>query len=44
MRLFRNLGVGLQDSLCDVALFMPFGYYASASSLGRLDLAKKSRS
>ena len=30
--------------LCGVALFMPFGYYASAACLVRLDLAKKSSS
>ena len=42
--LFRDLGVRLRDSLCDVALFMPYGYYASASSLAFLDLAKNRRS
>jgi hypothetical protein len=28
--------------LCDVALFIPCGYHASASSLGHLDLVAKS--
>ena len=42
--LFRNLGVGLRDSLCCIALFTPCGCYASASSLVRLDLAKNCRS
>jgi hypothetical protein len=42
-RLFRNLGVGLRNPLCGVALFMPIGYYASAEFLDRLDLAKNPR-
>jgi predicted small lipoprotein YifL len=40
----RNLGVAPRDSLCGMALFMPCGYHASASSLGRLDLAQNPRS
>ncbi len=35
MALFRNLGVNLQDCLCDVPM------YVSAQSLDFLDLAKK---
>lgn len=31
--LFRNLCVNLQNALCDVALFMPIGYHASAEFL-----------
>jgi hypothetical protein len=40
MPLFRHLGVSLRSPLCGVALFMPFGYYASAGMLGFLDLTK----
>jgi hypothetical protein len=43
-RLLRNICVSHRDSLCGVALFMPFGYHASVSSLDSLDLAQKSRS
>jgi hypothetical protein len=42
MRIVRNLGVSLHDRLCDVALFMPSGYYVSAQSLDSLDLANTS--
>jgi hypothetical protein len=40
MRLFRNICVSLRDHSCGVALFMPYGYYASSLSLDSLDLAK----
>jgi len=39
-RLFRQGVVANRIALSGVALFMPIGYYASASSLDSLDLAK----
>jgi hypothetical protein len=38
--LLHQLGVSLRDSVCGVALFIPYGYYASVPSLDSLELTQ----